>query len=243
MERAHADLLRGGHPWVTLDGYIAAPDGSFDFFPVDRPVMDLIAADFPETLPTHARAHLGITAPGTRFGTVIMGRSTYEPALRAGITSPYAHLDQYVVSTTLGASEDPRVHVVADDPLGRVRQLKQQPGAGLWLAGGGRLAGALLEEIDHLVLKRYPVVLGAGIPVIASAQARASCSPSPANAPSKEEPQSSPTAARPKAIPARGAASPRAEQGRRWLVEGRQGRWTSQDRPFADLDRPVWPSG
>ncbi len=157
---------------VSLDGYIAALDGSFDFFPVDQPVLDFIAAEYPETLPGHVRAHLGVTAPGTRFDTVVMGRATYTPALEAGITSPYAHLRQYVASTTLPAGSDPQVTVVAD-PLGLVRRLKQEDGAGIWLAGGGRLAGALLDEIDELVLKRYPVVIGTGIPLIAAGHAHA----------------------------------------------------------------------
>ncbi len=157
---------------VSLDGYIAAPDGSFDFFPVDQSVLDLIAEEFPETLPGHVRAHLGVTAPGTRFDTVLMGRATYAPALEIGITSPYGHLRQYVVSTTLPAGSDPQVTVVAD-PLALVRQLKQEDGAGIWLAGGGLLAGTLLGEIDELVIKRYPVVIGTGIPAIATDHAAA----------------------------------------------------------------------
>ncbi|GAA1430417.1 dihydrofolate reductase family protein [Microlunatus lacustris] len=156
---------------VSLDGFIAAPDGSFDFFPVDSSVLDFIAAEYPETLPAHVRTHLGITAPGTRFDTVVMGRATYAPALEVGITSPYPHLDQYVVSTTLSSDLDPRVRIVPD-PLALVHQLKQGDGAGVWLAGGGRLAGALLAEIDELVIKRYPVVIGAGIPVLAADHAR-----------------------------------------------------------------------
>ena len=156
---------------VSLDGFIAAPDGSFDFFPVDSSVLDFITAEYPETLPTHVRAHLHVTAPGTRFDTVVMGRATYAPALAVGITSPYAHLDQYVVSTTLASEADPQVRVVPN-PLALVRQLKQEDGADVWLAGGGRLAGALLGEIDELIIKRYPVVVGAGIPVIAANHAQ-----------------------------------------------------------------------
>lgn len=159
---------------VSLDGFIAAPDGSTDFFPVDTAVLDFITAEYPETLPTHVRAHLGVTAPGSRFDAVVMGRATYAPALDVGITSPYEHLEQYVVSTTLPANADPGVHVVPEDPVGLVRQLKQQEGAGVWLAGGARLAGALLGEIDVLVLKRYPVLLGTGIPLLAVERATAS---------------------------------------------------------------------
>jgi len=152
---------------VTLDGFIAAPDGSYDFFPAPAPLLEFITREFPETLPTHVRGQLQVTDPGTRFDAVVMGRATYEPALRARITSPYAHLDQHVVSTTLPADIDPAVQV-SRDPVQLVRRLKAEPGAGVWLAGGGRLAGALLAEIDVLVLKRYPVVLGTGIPLFSS---------------------------------------------------------------------------
>jgi len=157
---------------VTLDGFIAAPDGSYDVFPVTEPLLEFITRDFPETLPTHVRGHLQVTGPGARFDAVVMGRATYEPALQAGITSPYAHLDQHVVSTTLPADIDPAVQV-GRDPVQLVRRLKAEPGAGIWLAGGGRLAGALVDEIDVLVLKRYPIVLGSGIPLFASGTARA----------------------------------------------------------------------
>lgn len=152
---------------VTLDGFIAAPDGSFDFFPVDAPVLAFIAEHYPETLPTAARAQLGVTAPGTRFDTVVMGRGTYAPALRTGTTSPYAHLRQHVVSTTLPDDTDPEVAFSASDPVELVRRLKRESGLGVWLAGGGRLAGAVLDEIDELVVKRYPLVLGSGVPVVA----------------------------------------------------------------------------
>ena len=87
----------------SLDGFIAAPDGSIDAFPVTKDVIEFMAVDYPETLPTHLREQLGVTAPGRRFDTVVMGRNTYAPALQAGIVSPFAHLDQYVVSTTLPA--------------------------------------------------------------------------------------------------------------------------------------------
>lgn len=110
----------------------------------------------------------GSAASGSHFDTVVMGRATYAPALEMGITSPYAHLDQHVVSSTLVPDVDPQVTVAAHDPAGLLRDLKQRPGAGIWLAGGGRLAGAVLHEVDHLLLKRYPLILGAGIPAVAA---------------------------------------------------------------------------
>jgi len=59
------------------------------------------------------------------------------------------------------------VEVVATDPVERVRQLKAEPGGGIWLVGGAELAGALYHEIDELILKVNPVTARAGIPLFA----------------------------------------------------------------------------
>ncbi|WP_116245409.1 dihydrofolate reductase family protein [Nocardiopsis sp. FIRDI 009] len=153
---------------MSLDGYIAGPEGQVDDFPVTPDVVDLIVEEFPDTLPTHVREQLGVDVPNPNFAVVVQGRATYEPALEIGITSPYAHLRQYVVSESLGRSEDPAVEVIASDAVERIRELKAEEsgdGGDVYLAGGGRLAGALLAEIDALVVKLYPVVLGAGVPL------------------------------------------------------------------------------
>ncbi|GGY96640.1 dihydrofolate reductase family protein [Streptomyces nitrosporeus] len=92
-----------------------------------------------------------------------MGLGSYRPAYDNGITSPYAHLRQYVVSTTLDREVDPAVTVVGRDPLGLVRALKKEEGGlDIWLCGGGKLAGVLLPELDEMIVKSYPVVAGAG---------------------------------------------------------------------------------
>ncbi|MEV3988436.1 dihydrofolate reductase family protein [Streptomyces sp. NPDC049837] len=149
---------------ATLDGYIAGPDDQYDFFPFEGEEAAAILADFPETMPTPARGPLGIAdRAAQRFDTVIMGRATYAPGLKLGWTSPYAHLRQYVVSRTL-VSPDPAV-TVTDDPVSLVRELKKQDGMDIWLCGGGKLAAALRDEIDELIIKRHPIVLGSGIPL------------------------------------------------------------------------------
>lgn len=93
-----------------------------------------------------------------------MGRRTYQPALNAGILSPYPHLRQIVFSTSLvsGARD---IEVVNGSPDEFLRQLKKTDGRGIWLAGGGRLAAELSTEIDELVIKRNPIVLGTGVPL------------------------------------------------------------------------------
>jgi dihydrofolate reductase len=150
---------------LTIDGVIAGPDDEVDFYPGSDEYLSWMAADYGDALPSHFREQFGIAdAPLTRFDTIVMGRRTYDPALELGVTSPYSHLRQYVVSGRL-EQPDPAVTVIADDVVGAVRALKAE-GAPLdiYLAGGGRLAGQLLDEIDELVNKRYPVVAGAGRP-------------------------------------------------------------------------------
>lgn len=152
---------------ASLDGYIAGPDGEFDFFPVSEQITAWIRDRYPETVPTHVRPALGIEdAPNRTFDTVIMGRGSYEPGLTAGVRNPFAHLRQFVVSSTLPDAEDHAVTIVRTDPRAVVRSLKEEEGQDIWLCGGGTLAGELLPEIDELIIKRYPVVAGAGIPMI-----------------------------------------------------------------------------
>ncbi|TQF01218.1 dihydrofolate reductase [Kitasatospora acidiphila] len=153
---------------VTIDGYIAGPDGEFDFFaPYLTPdFLTHYMAEYPEAMSTPGRAGLGIAdAPNRRFDTVLMGRGTYQPGLDIGLTSPYAHLRQIVLSRSLTESPDPAVEVTAEDPVALVRRLKQQDGLGIWLCGGADLAGQLLPEIDELIIKQSPVLVGAGIPL------------------------------------------------------------------------------
>lgn len=81
-------------------------------------------------------------------------------------TGPAGHA---VVSTTLEQAGDPAVELVRTDPVELVRRLEQEEGKDIWLCGGGRLAGALIGEIDQLIIKSYPVSAGAGVPVFTGA--------------------------------------------------------------------------
>lgn len=153
---------------TTLDGFIADANGGFEAFLPDGPHYADLIADFPETFPTGMRPMLGITAENRVFDAVIMGRNTYDLGARQGVTSPYAHLEQFVVSSSLERSPDPAVTLVKADPTRFVHELKSRAGRAIWLCGGGQLASAVFEEIDEVVFKINPVLLGAGIPVFAT---------------------------------------------------------------------------
>lgn len=108
----------------TLDGYIAGVDGSVEFFPIEDPHIANLIAEFPEVFPGHLREPLNVTADNQRFDTVLMGRATYEIGQAVGITSPYPHLRQILVSSSTSSLPDPAVEVVADDAVARIRALK-----------------------------------------------------------------------------------------------------------------------
>jgi dihydrofolate reductase len=150
----------------TLDGFIARQDGSFhECFLFEGEHFPGLFRRFPETFPAHLRQRLGIAGEAQRFDAVLMGRHTYEVGLREGITSPYAPLRQYLVSRTMLVSPDETVELFGGDPLDLVRRLKTQPGKDIWLCGGSQLASAVAGEIDELILKINPFLIGQGIPL------------------------------------------------------------------------------
>jgi dihydrofolate reductase len=154
---------------VTLDGFIAHPDGSFDKFPWDADYGADLAAAFPETLPAHLRTPEHQRLENRWFDAVLMGRATYEVGLNEGFSNPYPTLRQYVFSRSYRESPDPHVTLVSGDAAEAVRALKQEDGKAIWLCGGSELATTMLtaDLIDRLILKLNPVVFGSGIPLFA----------------------------------------------------------------------------
>lgn len=150
---------------TTIDGRIAAADGSADDFTTDPGFLTELHRTYADALPGLAQEAMGVTPPLSQWDTVLMGRSTYAVGLDAGVTSPYPHLDQFVFSRTLDPARCEGVTVVADDPLAFTRDLKSREGGRMWLCGGGRLAATLAEEIDELIVKINPVTIGSGIPL------------------------------------------------------------------------------
>jgi dihydrofolate reductase len=151
---------------VSVDGFIADAAGAFDAFPMQGPHIDAIVAEYPETLPGPVRAQLGLDGPGRHFDTVLQGRRTWQVGADQGLPNAYPHLRNVVFTRSPGAVAGPGLEVVAGDPLAHVRALKEQPGGGIWLCGGGALAARLLPEIDGFVLKLNPVLLGRGVPLV-----------------------------------------------------------------------------
>ena len=132
----------------SLDNFIARADGGVDWLRMDEEV----AAVSPAYWQT--------------VDALLMGRKTYEVALRFG-TTHYPGVKNYVFSRTMKESPDARVEIVAEDAAEFVRRLKNEEGGGICLMGGGEVARSLFaaDLIDEVVLNVQPVLLGAGVPL------------------------------------------------------------------------------
>ena len=131
---------------TSLDGYIAGPNGEFDWIPMD-PEIDFKALF-------------------ARFDCVLLGRRSWEAARQQG-GGAMPGMKSYVFSTTLRQADCPGA-VLSSDPAATVAELKQQPGKAIWLFGGGVLFRSLLELglVDQVQLGLVPVLLGDGLPLV-----------------------------------------------------------------------------
>ena len=133
---------------VSLDGFIAGPNGEYDWIVMD-PAIDF-AALFKE------------------FDTAVMGRKTYEVMTAQGGHGAMPGLEVVVFSRTLPAATHRGVRIINDDPHVIVAALKAKPGRDIWLYGGGTLFRSLLDAglVDTVEVAVIPVLLGAGIPLL-----------------------------------------------------------------------------
>ncbi|MCQ4208394.1 dihydrofolate reductase family protein [Streptomyces longispororuber] len=154
---------------VSIDGFIGDESGDGNMFMsyVDEEFLAYLKSEYPDTISVEGRKILGLEGvENKKFDSVVQGRGSYQVALDLGITSPYGHLREFVATRSLTESPDPNVELVRDDVVGRIRELKAEDGdRDIWLCGGAQLAGLLADEVDELVLKTYPVILGAGMPM------------------------------------------------------------------------------
>ena len=133
---------------VSLDGFIAGPNGEFDWIVMD-PAFDF-AAMYKE------------------YDTAVMGRKTYEVAAAMGEQPGMPGIDVIVFSKTLTPTSRAGFRIVSDDPIEVVKALKAKPGRDIWLFGGGALFRTLLDAglVDTVEVGVIPVLLGHGIPLL-----------------------------------------------------------------------------
>ena len=133
---------------ISLDGYIARPDGAVDFLFMPK---DYSMAPFFKII-----------------DAAILGRKTYEVAQKMGGGGFRSFkMEYYVMSRTLPSGERDGLVFTSESPVQLVSRLRKKKGKDVWLMGGGELARAFLIDdlVDELHLGVVPVLLGSGLPL------------------------------------------------------------------------------
>jgi len=138
---------------MSLDGFIAGPNGEYDWIVMDPDI------DFGEM---------------RRFDTFLIGRKTFEAVRRMGGGPPTPGITNVVCSRTLTPADCPDATLTAD-ATATVTALKNEPGKDIALFGGGELFRSLLAAglVDEVSFAVIPVLLGEGIPMLPTPADRA----------------------------------------------------------------------
>ncbi len=135
---------------VSLDGFLARPDGSVDW------------------LSPFEKVDHGYQAFMDSVDTLAVGRSTYDfviSMLRTGLSWPYPG-KRYVVVTHRPIEAAHGERAFEGEPSALLESL-QREGARHVYVDGGRVIRSFLSEglLDHLVISIVPVLLGEGLPL------------------------------------------------------------------------------
>ena len=132
---------------TSLDGFIAGPSGEADWIGKD-PEMDFGAL-------------------WAQFDTLLMGRRTYQAAMKLG-RKAFTGMNTVVFSRTLPPQEHSQVTVKANLDERWLRSLKEESGKDIWLFGGGSLFRSMLtaDLVDRVEVSVIPVLLGEGTPLL-----------------------------------------------------------------------------
>jgi dihydrofolate reductase len=144
----------------SLDGFIAATDGSVDWLHWSDDVSRIMQEYW------------------SGADTLLMGRKTWQVASGSsaggGAGNEMAGMHSYVFSRTLDRIDQPGVTLVKEDAGDFVRALKKKKGKNIIVLGGGELGQSLFEAdvIDEVGLNIQPVLLGAGVPIFHDTRTR-----------------------------------------------------------------------
>ena len=132
----------------TLDNYIAGPDDSIDWIRHSKEVNELLKGYW------------------ENVDTEILGRRTYEVAMKSGYSAGRAGVKTYVCSRTLEKIPGKKIELAAD-AVSLVQRLKREEGKDIIVMGGSLIGKSLFEAglIDELGVNIHPVLLGSGIPL------------------------------------------------------------------------------
>jgi dihydrofolate reductase len=149
---------------VSLDGFVAGPNGEMDWIQIDDEIFDYAGQRTSES------------------DTALYGRVTYELMQSYWPTAAdkpnaskhdkehsawYKQVDKVVLSKTMEGQQLPNTIIISDDVAHRVKALKQQAGKEIIIFGSPGASHALMQHglIDEFWLFINPVIVGKGIPL------------------------------------------------------------------------------
>jgi dihydrofolate reductase len=145
---------------VSLDGYIAGPDGAIDWSAPDDELLRF-KTDQTRELTGHLSGR-GLYEDMLVWETA---EQTFTEPLALEFAPVWTAIPQVVFSTSL-TTVKANARLARGDVAAEVAELKNQPGDGHVGVGGAGLAASLAEKdlIDEYRLFKCPVVLGGGTP-------------------------------------------------------------------------------
>ena len=149
---------------ISLDGFVAGPNGEMNWIKVDAEVFDYIGKRISET------------------DTALYGRATYEmmenywptaadkpTATRHDIEHSkwYSKVHKVVLSKTMKEAGLTNTTIISDNLSDRINEIKQQTGKDILLFGSPTATHSLIQLnlIDGYWLFVNPIILGQGIPL------------------------------------------------------------------------------
>jgi len=149
---------------ITLDGFVAGPNGEMDWIKLDDTLFDLVNQFTNE-------------ADVALYGRITYGMmESYWPtaAEQPGATKHdvehsrwYNQAKKVVVSTTMNDETKEKLSVVKNNIAATIKELKKQNGKNIMVFGSPRVVHLLAENnlVDEYWLFINPVILGEGIPM------------------------------------------------------------------------------
>jgi dihydrofolate reductase len=133
---------------MSLDGYIAKPDGDISFL-----------SQVEEDGEDYGYAHFIATVD-----TVILGRKTYDKICSMGHDLPYGNRNVIVLTRNPFPAKD-KITFYSGSLSEIISNLKSQAGLNIYCDGGAETVQQLLKEdlIDEIIVSIIPVILGDGI--------------------------------------------------------------------------------
>ena len=154
---------------VSLDGFVAGPNGEMDWIKVDEEIFDYAGQRTSES------------------DTALYGRVTYQMMEAYWPTAAdqpnaskhdkehsawYSKVDKVIISKTMQGQQLPNTIVISDDIAHRINALKQQGDKEIIIFGSPGASHTLMQHglIDEFWLFINPIILGQGIPLFKDVQ-------------------------------------------------------------------------